>query len=139
MTCLVTNNIINIEEYGDKMRKLIKKIIIAIILIPLEINAETILSSGTPYGTYEDAQKMIKEVMKAYYNRGSYIQYNYAKATYGLESPEEATSQDIRYNVCAAYTYDVLTETFGLTYKLNETETSFPRYANDILKRGKYL
>ncbi|MBQ6495369.1 MAG: DUF11 domain-containing protein [Bacilli bacterium] len=121
------------------MRKLIKKIIIAIILIPLEINAETILSSGTPYGTYEDAQKMIKEVMKAYYNRGSYIQYNYAKATYGLESPEEATSQDIRYNVCAAYTYDVLTETFGLTYKLNETETSFPRYANDILKRGKYL
>lgn len=63
---------------------------------------------------YEEAQKAIKEVMKQYYIKGPYFQYNYAKATYGAESPEDATSQDTKYAVCGAFTYDIYAETFGM-------------------------
>jgi len=43
--------------------------------------------------------------MKAYYVSGIRIQYNNVKATYGEISPEEITSQDMKYDVCEAFIY----------------------------------
>lgn len=83
------------------------------------------------YGTYQDAQNIIKEVMKSYYIRGPYMQYNYSKVRYGKDSPEEATSQEIVYAVCAAYTYDVYSEAFGM----NSTY-AFPIYNTSISSKA---
>ena len=75
---------------------------------------------------YEDAQNMVKEVMKSYYMRGARYQYNYAKAIYGNIAPEEMTSQDPKYGVCAAFVYDVYSEAFGM--QANDENTLFPKY-----------
>ena len=81
-----------------------KKIILMLVLFlfPFYVFGEETIDGE--YGTYEDASKMLKETMKAYYMRGPYLQYNYARATYASEAPEESTSQDPKYMVCAAYT-----------------------------------
>ena len=80
------------------------------------------------YGAYEDAQKIVKEVMRSYYIRGPRMQYNYAKTKYGIEAPEEGTSQDILHSVCAAYNYDVYSEAFGVKYDYD----GFPRYNTEV-------
>lgn len=107
-----------------------KKVIILILLLLLPSNVYADNRVIGEYGTYENARKIIKETMRAYYIRGPHLQYNYSKAVYGGVSPEEATSQDIQYNVCAAYTYGVYNEAFGSRY-LEDVET-FPRYNYDI-------
>lgn len=104
------------------MRKQKLKLVIVFLLFlsPKIIWAERI-DARVPYGTYDKARELVKEGMKSYYLRGPSIQYNYSKATYGEEAPEEATSQDTKYAVCAAYTYDVYTETFGVKYDRNSS------------------
>lgn len=80
------------------------------------------------YGTYEDAKKIVQEVMRSYYLRGPRMQYNYAKTKYGLEAPEEGTSQNILHSVCAAYNYDVYSEAFGVKHDYDQ----FPRYNTEV-------
>ena len=104
-----------------------KKIIFLILLL---IVIPTNIYAATEYGSYSDAQKMIKEAMKSYYMRGSNVQYNYSRATYGSASPEEMTKQDGGYLVCAAFTYSSYVEAFGMKYEKNVSE--FPRYNYNI-------
>ena len=113
-----------------------KKIYILIFLIlfinPLYVKAESI--------SYDDAIEMVQEVMKQYYVRGPYIQYNYAKAVYSNLIPEDATSQDNKYTVCAGFTHLVYNRAFGIkgdakfmsgnnTFKAD----SFPQYNYHIV------
>lgn len=104
------------------MKKLYKLILLLIItLVPIKIAAETI-PSDTPYGTYEDAQKMIKEAIIDYYLRGPSIQYNYPRASWYL--PEEATSQDMHYLVCGTFVYQAYSLAFGAS--------NFPKYQSSV-------
>ncbi len=110
-----------------------KLLLLIILLIPFYINAETI-SVGTAYGTYTDAQNMIKEVMKSYYLRGDNIQYSFARAiTQAFNrtgmSPEEATSQDMQYMVCTTFAYDIYHEAFGMD--LSHSTSSFTKVAEN--------
>ena len=73
---------------------------------------------------YEDAKNIVKEVMKAYYVKGSKIQYNFAKSTYYQDSPEDATSQKTAYFVCASFATTVQHEAFGMHGKKN---SDFPK------------
>ena len=79
------------------------------------------------YGNYDDAIKIIQEVMKDYYIRGERLQYNYSRAGYGSYSPEEATIQDNKHLVCASYTYSSYVEAFGVS-----SSSSFPPYNYSI-------
>ena len=125
------------------VKNLIKKIkfmiIIAVVFIcPLFVNATSDL-------TYTKAQNMVKEVMKQYYIRGPYFQYNYAKAEYYDLAPEEGTVQDNKYTVCAGYTHNIYNQAFGIegdskymdgnnSYK----ETSFPQYNYHIIYAAQH-
>lgn len=110
------------------MKKIIKLLVFLLIFInPIFVSAESIKGE---YGDYDTAINMVKETMKSYYIRGTYAQYNYSKTSYPIGSPEEATSQDTNYSVCAAYTYSVYTEAFGMKYVSGVSE--FPRYNYDI-------
>lgn len=105
------------------MKKIIF-LLLLLIIIPMNISA------ATEFGSYTDAQQMIKEAMKSYYLRGSNVQYNYSRATYGSASPEEMTKQDGGYLVCAAFTYSTYVEAFGMKYEKGVSE--FPRYNYNI-------
>ena len=102
------------------MRKIL--ILFIVLFLPMIANAEEI--------TYSNAQNYIKEVMASYYFKGPAFQYNYSKSTFGLEVPEDATSQDIKYMVCSAFVYDVHAEAFGMYYK---STSKFPRYNDESL------
>jgi len=111
-------------------------IAIAIMVNPLKAAEKpTVKPPPTEYGTYADAVEMIRESMRSYYMRGTNIQYNYSKTVYPIGAPEEATSQDLNYSVCAAYTYSAHAEAFGMLYEKDVSE--FPRYNYDILKVAK--
>lgn len=117
-----------------------KKIIcflIVILLLPISVFAEETNKIKGEYGTYSDASKIIKEVMKSYYIRGPYIQYNYAKTKYGFQSPEIATSQNILHMVCAAYAYDVYTEAFAMNHSESSDSIKFPRYNTEVIAIGR--
>ncbi len=90
------------------------------------IHADSVEES---YGTYENAKNIIKEVIGTYYLRGPYLQYNYPRATYGTEPPENATKQDIRYLVCASFTTSVYKEAFGMS--------GFPLYGDSVTSTAK--
>lgn len=108
-------------------------VIIFVITLALMINplkAGTTRPAPREFGTYADAVEMIRETMRSYYIRGPKIQYNYSKTVYPIGSPEEATEQDTNYSVCAAYTYSVYAEAFGMLYK--EGISEFPRYNYNI-------
>ena len=60
-----------------------------------------------------DVHKAFQEVAYSYYMRGKYIQYNSPK--YHLFSPEEATSQNINYMVCAGLTRNLYNELLNIT------------------------
>ncbi len=115
------------------MKKIFKLIILLIILSPTIVSADFIKQE---YGDYETAQKIVKEVMKSYYIRGRNIQYNYSKVNYPINSPEEATSQDITYSVCAAYTYSVHNQAFGIKYDSKSSYDKFPRYNYNISEQA---
>ncbi len=84
---------------------------------------EYIIGEYGESGEYERTKKAIKEVMNAYYLRGSYYQYNYPKAFYYEKTPENATSQDISYSVCASFVSDIYAEAFGV---LKSTSSKSP-------------
>ena len=95
--------------------------------------------------TYTEAQNMVKEVMKQYYVRGPYFQYNYAKALYYNLPPEEGTLQDNKYTVCAGYTHNVYNQAFGIkgssTYMNGDNsfkENSFPQYNYHIIYAAQH-
>ncbi len=112
-----------------------KKIIILIIaLFSLSINAyaEEYITEDSSF-TYTDTVKSVQEAMKAFYMRGPYLQYNYARANYGTINPEDATSQNIEHLVCASYTYSTYVEAFGV----NGVSQGFPRYNYDIVDQAR--
>ena len=87
-------------------KKLFKILVFIILLLPCYVHAEDI--------SYENAQKIVKEVMQAWYMRGSYRQYNSSKNLYfGINHPEDSTSQDMGYSVCTGFTNVVYQESFG--------------------------
>lgn len=110
-----------------------KKICILLFLL-LFINSEYVKAEQIEIN-YDDAIKMVQEVMKQYYIRGPYIQYNYAKAEYYNLNPEDATSQDNKYTVCAGFTHNVYNQAFGIlgktTFMSGDNtfkDSAFPQY-----------
>ena len=88
-------------------KRLIKIIVFIILIMPCYVYAEDI--------SYDNAQKIVKESMQAWYMRGSYLQYNSSKKSYyKIVHPEESTSQDMGYTVCSGYTNLVYQEAFGM-------------------------
>ena len=65
------------------------------------------------YIKIQDVHKAFQEVAYSYYMRGKYIQYNSPKVHHF--SPEEATSQNINYMVCAGFTRSVYLELLNIT------------------------
>lgn len=110
------------------MKKRLYKILVFIIfLLPCYVYAEDI--------SYDNAQKIVKEVMQAWYMRGSYIQYNNAKKAYTyIYHPENSTSQDMGYATCTGYTNTVYQEAFGMvssdktTYNVEKIPTTSEIY-----------
>ena len=86
------------------MKKIYVLLIITFLLLPSFVMAEEERKIGE-YGTYDNAIKIIQEVMRDYYIKEDKFQYNYSRASYGGNSPEEATTQDTNHLVCASYTY----------------------------------
>ena len=74
----------------------------------------------------EEVHKAFQEVAYSYYMRGKNIQYNSFKADYF--SPEEASSQNIKYVVCSAFAYNVYLELFNIT---------IPKYGKNLLDHAK--
>ena len=93
-------------------------------------HSSTRLSKNSSYGSYSEAQKIIKEVMKGYFLKSELIQYNSAKKTYGFDNPEEATSQEMLYKTCTGFTYSSYVEAFGV----NQSIDNFPRASFDIIQ-----
>ena len=87
--------------------------IFIVLLFPVVVMAENRVTGE--YGTYDNAVKIIQEVMKDYYIKEDKLQYNTSRAWFGKYSPEEATKQDNRYLVCSMYTYNVYVEAFGVS------------------------
>ena len=88
-------------------------IILYIVINPINILAENRISGK--YGTYDNAVKIIQEVMRDYYIKEDKLQYNTSRAWFGKYPPEEATNQDNRYLVCSMYTYNAYVEAFGVS------------------------
>ena len=117
-------------------KRLIKIIVFIILIMPCYVYADDI--------SYEDAQKMVKESMQAWYMRGSYLQYNSAKKSYiQVYHPEDSTSQDMGYTVCSGYTNIVYQEAFGMmaeekgTYdgiKIPTSSTTYVQQTEDYIK-----
>ncbi len=130
-------------KVDDKMKKIliVLEVIVLVLINFIIFNNSNFslsyISDGQKHGTYEDAQKIIKEVMKDFYIKGPLFQYNYAKTTYGVLSPEDATSQDNKHVVCAAYTTDVYHEAFGMKRDSNDDSYYFPYYNFSILDEGE--
>ena len=70
----------------------------------------------------------IQEVAYSYYMRGTAIQYNSMKGNSSWFSPEEATSQNMNYLVCSAFTKNVYNELLGI---------KIPRYTYELLDYTK--
>ena len=77
--------------------------------------------------TLSDFKSAFKEVAYAYYMRGTSIQYNSMKGLPSWFSPEEATSQNINYMVCSAFTKNVYNELLGI--KIPESTTKLLKYS----------
>ena len=119
------------------MKKLYILIVLLLLINPLYVSAAEL--------TYEEAINMVQEIMKQYYIRGPYLQYNYAKAAYYNLEPEEATSQDNKYTVCAGFTHNVYNQAFGIvgptTYMSAANkfkENAFPQYNYHIIYAGQH-
>ena len=112
------------------MRKRVLILIIALLLIPMSINAETSCNN-------ENAKiNAVKTVAEAFYYRGGSLQYDDYSMIFNsnsnklvrkrrsdsIKSPEDATSQDIKYSVCSEFVANVYYEAFtkngsGYTFK----------------------
>ena len=92
-----------------------KNIRCAISVIALVVLSCTILGFGARQNTMEsyadtsstELYKAIQETAYSFYMRGPYIQYNSLKGNPSYFSPEEATSQNMNYLVCSAFTKNV--------------------------------
>lgn len=129
----------------------IKEIVIALVMLVCAIiglgvvklyGAETSMSSETEVEevvhNYENGKcancgklrihQAIQEVADSYYMRGTAIQYNSMKGNPSWFSPEEATSQNMNYLVCSAFTKNVYNELLGI---------KIPRYTSELLDYSK--
>ena len=115
------------------MRKRVLILIIAVLLIPMSINAETSCNN-------ENARiNAVKTVANAFYYRGGSLQYDdYSmffnsnsnklvrkRRSDSIKSPEDATMQDIKYSVCSEFVANVYYEAFskngsGYTFKYGD-------------------
>ncbi len=66
---------------------------------------------------FSTTKKIIQEVMKDYYIRGENIQYQASRRKIPGLPPEDATSQDRQYHVCAGYYYNIFYEAFNMNSK----------------------
>ena len=117
-------------------KRLIKIIVFIILIMPCYVYAEDI--------SYDNAQKIVKESMQAWYMRGSYLQYNSSKKSYyKIVHPEESTSQDMGYTVCSGYTNLVYQEAFGMMAedkgkysgtKIPTSSTTYVLHTEDYIK-----
>ena len=125
--------------------KLILLFVILFIIIPTCVLAKCTDSKGNEITTcnYEEAKDIVKELMRDYYIRGPYLQYNGSRVSYGTMSPEDATSQNINYKVCAAYADDVYKFSFGIESIDNRSSsgyyTSFPRHSYNVVDVARCL
>ena len=79
--------------------------------------------------SYDDMIKAFQEVAYAYYMRGTSIQYNSKKGLTCRYSPEEATSQNINYITCSAFTNNVYKELLGI--KLPVESSNLIKYTRE--------
>ena len=112
------------------MKRYLFIIILFVLLFPLSCFAEDRITGE--YGDYDQTIKNIQEVMRDYYIRGRNIQYNYSRARYGADSPEESTIQDHKHFVCASFTYTAHVEAFGVS----DSYDHFPIYNYSITNAG---
>ena len=82
------------------------------------------------YGTYEEAKKIIKEVMKDYYLKETNIQYHNSRRKVPGLPPEDATSQDIQYTVCSGYVYNSYSSAFKMNTVPKTTEAAITAAAD---------
>ena len=100
------------KDYSILLRKFILIIFLynlLLIKMSYEINSK-----------FEEVQKALKEVAYSYYMRGKNIQYNSFKVHWF--SPEEATSQNIKYLVCSGFTRNVYRELLNITIPMSTSE-----------------
>lgn len=109
------------------MKKTWIVLIISFLVFPTFVMAAEEERVTGEYGTYDNAIKIIQEVMRDYYIKEGKFQYNYSRASYGGNSPEEATIQDTKHLVCASYTYSCYAEAFGVS-----SSEGFPIYNYSI-------
>lgn len=114
--------------YSKRIFKVL--LIVFLIISPFMVLAEDKIIGE--YGSYDNAIKIIQEVMRDYYIREDFLQYNYSRAGYGDFSPEEATNQDNKHLVCASYTYSTYVEAFGVS-----KNDKFPPYNSSITTTGR--
>ncbi len=119
------------------MRKFLKYIFILLLIVP-NIALANVYKTDI---SYENAKNVVKEVMKDYYIKSPYFQYNSGKDTRGNTPPEEATGQDIKNSVCSAYVYNIYNEAFGMYNddSLSNTNELFPMYSNTVINLKKYV
>ena len=121
-------------------KRVFKTLVFIILLLPCYVYAEDI--------SYEDAQKIVKESMQAWYMRGTYIQYNGSKNLYfEVNHPENSTSQDMGYTVCSGYTNLVYQEAFGMMAedkgkysgtKIPTSSTTYVLHTEDYISPEKH-
>lgn len=121
----------------NKKIKLFISIIISIISTQIFLSIESIAVESNSNTRYTDVQKALQEVAYAYYMRGPNIQYNSMKGLPSLYSPEEATSQNMNYMVCSAFTRNVYYDLLGI--KIPPYTYSQLKYAKDYLGRSEVI
>ena len=113
-----------------KLKNVLITVSILTIISIIPVKAEERVTGE--YGTYSKAIQIIQEVMRDYYIKEDRFQYNYSRADYGTNSPEEATHQDNKHLVCASYTYSTYAEAFGVDTHVDK----FPIYNYSITAAG---
>jgi len=117
--------------------KLFISIIISVIITQFFLSIKSMAVESNSNAIYTDVQKAIQEVSYAYYMRGSKIQYNSMKGLPSLYSPEEATSQNMNYMVCSAFTRNVYYELLGI--KIPQYTYSQLKYAKEYMGNSEVI
>ena len=113
----------------------IKKHPILFLLFLEMIFFQRINSSLEESSKIENVLLALKEVAYSYYMRGKYIQYNSLKK--GLFSPEEATSQNIKYSVCSQLAFNIYQEVLNIT--IPDTTNSHIEYSQKYKGKPEVL
>ena len=96
------------------MKNKIKLLISIIVVIQIFFSMQCFTTETNEFVSYEDALKAVQRVAYSFYMRGPKIQYNSNKGNPSWFAPEEATSQNINYMVCATFTKNVYYDLLGI-------------------------